>query len=1433
MYSGACHSYRFLARCDILTAKKTISAGWTAVGHTGLCKGDMGMKRRLMAVLLSAAMAFSGTAPVMAEEPVITDGGEISSDGITQENGTQGSSSLLQEDTFAASGAEGGLISDSDITSLENEPSGSLEETGSIEADPEEAAAGATDPEEGDLAGAEESEGEVVSSESEDDSILVDGDELEAEEVQAAMASSSEKPDFTEDGIGYKDLGNHQASVVSYSGTDANLVIPANIKGYAVVSIGDSAFRDCSSLESISIPESVTSLGTVAFWNCASLKTVQGLKNLTSIPSGAFERCSSLTEVILPQNITEIADYAFAYCSALTHISMPGVTSLGMRAFMSCGSLKEMLLPDDMISIGSKEFENCSSLTKISIPKSVTSLDAYAFLHCDSLTDIYYEGTQKQWGKLSDPLQPLQTGNAVIHYNCTGMVDPIENPASPQETSGYIFYTNILWTLSEDGTLTVSDATPTDGSSIVSEVESQKDLVSPFSDAVKSRIKKVVVNSGVKDLGSSGKKWFLNCENLASVEIADTVTNVWRGTFEGCSNLKDVTYHGTEKEWNERVFYADAWQDEPLKSVTMHFDAAEEDDGENQGETSRQIPGDAFTYNGHSYYVYQWTDVETYEEVEKRCESLGGYLAAITSDDENTAVWDHVKTMNTPMCYIGLFDAGHQGSWTWSSKESVSYTNWASGQPKDFSEWGADQPAYYPTDNWARMSSDGKWYGTGGPRVASSCQFLCEWNYAAKSSTGFDIVRDTWGFGNPLANGSIYKAGMFFSNPVSQWLGQFLAYPANGMCNGMALSAAASKNGFPKVSSYDFQPQTLNKVGLNYYSTQTKCTAYELIQYAQIFQECYLGEKIGQGISPLTYSDADSLFNAVKACQEGKGSPVLININGGPGGHTLLGVGIRKPTSFETEIDVYDCNYPGQTGTMFFHKEALGTYSWHYDDLNEDESKRYHWNSGKVSSNLSFPTSEVSDFIQKFDPDYAAAEADVVAGKAEVKRNGPFDSNPTIVYIPDPAPGTFTYNGQTVDPQNDEHTSSSSVQEIDPSGDAGTSSSGSTGKAYWVKGNGGKITFQGLWNSNDAGIEPVTIADNTGSVSVYAVSVHPLSIDLDQKKVTGDLENNSVVVVEFADNSSLLHPKAVKITGLGGGKPVSITQEKNGAITATGLSIVEYESYTKNFDNQSGDVTESDSKHTSTDGLDPSASYRITENPSDRSMTLQEDADHDGKYEKNITNEGFPAAHVHAWDAGTVTKAPTCTNPGVRTYTCTSGDGITRTESIPALGHSFGPWKTTLAPTTGAEGIETRTCSRDGATEQRAIAKLPSPAVSAGQTTVINMPPAATPAEAITIPKKPASVKVRAGSKGKVTVSWKKIKKTKKTKALLKQIKKVQVQYGTSKDTGLKVKTVSGKKTSVKLKLSKKTRWYIRVRYSDGKGGYSNWSGWKKVKTKK
>ena len=87
-----------------------------------------------------------------------------------------------------------------------------------------------------------------------------------------------------------------------------------------------------------------------------------------------------------------------------------------------------------------------------------------------------------------------------------------------------------------------------------------------------------------------------------------------------------------------------------------------------------------------------------------------------------------------------------------------------------------------------------------------------------------------------------------------------------------------------------------------------------------------------------------------------------------------------------------------------------------------------------------------------------------------------------------------------------------------------------------------------------------------------------------------------------------------------------------------------------------------------------------------------------------------------------------------------------------------------------------------------------------------------------------------------LTVSWKKIKKSKKTKALLAQIQSIELQYSPDPsfptDNSVKI-PLSKKKTKYAIKgLQRKSVYYVRVRYTDGAGGYSNWSNVKRAKTK-
>lgn len=134
---------------------------------------------------------------------------------------------------------------------------------------------------------------------------------------------------------------------------------------YDVVSIGKDAFKDCSNLTSVTIPNSVTSIGNGAFSRCSSLTSVTIPNSVTLIGNSAFSGCSSLTSVTIPNSVTYLS--GFSGCTGLTSITIPNsVTSIGEYAFQKC-SLKSITIPSSVTNIGRQAFDGNHSMTSVVI----------------------------------------------------------------------------------------------------------------------------------------------------------------------------------------------------------------------------------------------------------------------------------------------------------------------------------------------------------------------------------------------------------------------------------------------------------------------------------------------------------------------------------------------------------------------------------------------------------------------------------------------------------------------------------------------------------------------------------------------------------------------------------------------------------------------------------------------------------------------------------------------------------------------------------------------------------------------------------------------------------------------------------------------------------------------------------------------------------
>jgi len=159
--------------------------------------------------------------------------------------------------------------------------------------------------------------------------------------------------------------------------------------GTGISSIDSSAFTNCFSLTSITIPDTVTSIDSSAFTNCYSLTSITIPDTVTSISSSVFSSCYALSSITIPNGVTSIGGSAFTNCYSLTSITIPDtVTSIGSNAFNNCYSLQSITIPDTVTSIGGSAFSNCYSLTSITIPNGVTSIGGSAFSSCSSLSSI-------------------------------------------------------------------------------------------------------------------------------------------------------------------------------------------------------------------------------------------------------------------------------------------------------------------------------------------------------------------------------------------------------------------------------------------------------------------------------------------------------------------------------------------------------------------------------------------------------------------------------------------------------------------------------------------------------------------------------------------------------------------------------------------------------------------------------------------------------------------------------------------------------------------------------------------------------------------------------------------------------------------------------------------------------------------------------------
>jgi len=379
-------------------------------------------------------------------------------------------------------------------------------------------------------------------------------------------------------------LADGTLEITEYTGDIADVVIPEEIGGVAVTSIGSYAFYESNiskvHIQSIVIPEGVTKIGDRAFCYCNSLMSVELPSTLKTLGEGVFDNCP-FTEITLPEGIESIGSRAFTYCD-LTTINLPdSLTYIADDAFDGCTLInvsveegtyayewakERSLLAENVILESAHPYAgNANETWTYTHPEN-----AYALLvtfsartkfenNHDKLTVTAANGRVKTYtgmelagksiavyGNTFDLKLTSDSGVEYFGFRITS----VEEISAEDYAAKYLYETVVL----DDGTLSITAYTG-DAAELIIPVEIDGVQVTGIGeDAFKgcNSLTSVIIPDGVTYIGDSA---FHSCSSLTSVTIPGSVVAVADYAFNSCPNLESVTLGDGVKSVGNYVFF--------------------------------------------------------------------------------------------------------------------------------------------------------------------------------------------------------------------------------------------------------------------------------------------------------------------------------------------------------------------------------------------------------------------------------------------------------------------------------------------------------------------------------------------------------------------------------------------------------------------------------------------------------------------------------------------------------------------------------------------------------------------------------------------------------------------------------------------------------------------------------------------------------------
>ena len=299
-----------------------------------------------------------------------------------------------------------------------------------------------------------------------------------------------------------------------------SLEIPAN------ATIDDLYCTKCTSLENITFKGSVgTTISHQAFRECTSLKAIAIPGSVTTIESYAFYECSSLADVTFPENLASIGENAFTR-SGIKKVSLArNVSSIGGATFYECENLESFTFSPNITTIESKTFYGCKSLKDVTLPNSLAFIRSNAFYGCSSL------------GKISIPggVQTIETG-AFQNAGLTevelkeGVISLKENSFSGCQLLKTVSFPTTIKSIKGFNNTGVKNINFAEGAA----PEEFADFAFAHCDSLGT----LTIPSSVKYVGRGA---FYSCDTLQSITLPAAIDSIHEGTFAYCHSLDEIT----------------------------------------------------------------------------------------------------------------------------------------------------------------------------------------------------------------------------------------------------------------------------------------------------------------------------------------------------------------------------------------------------------------------------------------------------------------------------------------------------------------------------------------------------------------------------------------------------------------------------------------------------------------------------------------------------------------------------------------------------------------------------------------------------------------------------------------------------------------------------------------------------------------------------